>query len=462
MTPTTPTTHALVIGAGMAGLMTARVLADFFDQVTLIERDTLPEHPVHRKGVPQAHHLHNLLVRGWRNLEYLFPNLEHDLTAAGANAIEWPSDLVWLGRAGWSPRVRTGLTTFSATRYLLEWAVRERVKGYPNITFRQNLSVTGLLTTPDNQRVTGVQVVPHPKPEGDNTSPTDYTADLVVDASGRSSRTPQWLEALGYPAPPQETINPYVGYATRYYTVPDDPERDWKVLLIQSRPPTNNRAGATFIMERDQWVVTLVGVGGDYPPTTEDGFMDFLQSLPDHALYEFVRQATPSTDIYSYRIPVNRNIHYERMPRWLDHYVVLGDAVCSFNPTYGQGISVASEGVMTLLRCLREQEQQRPDGNKDGLARRFQQELAKTIAVPWTFTTGEDSRYPTTEGSHQDPQTRITQWLLDGMMLYATENREAFRTLVEVMHMVKQPTAILRPDFVLWSAALNVMRQVYG
>jgi 2-polyprenyl-6-methoxyphenol hydroxylase-like FAD-dependent oxidoreductase len=472
--PHDTSTHAIVIGAGMAGLLSARVLADFFDHVLIIDRDQLPDGPLPRKGVPQSHQLHNLLVRGWRILQELFPQLTTELPAAGANLIEWPADLRWLGRAGWSPRFSTGLQTYSASRYLIEWKVREQVHKLPNVSFLQNHRVTTLLANAAQTHVTGVQTQPYRSNQSaSNTADTDQPADgakttrdifadLVVDASGRMTRTPQWLETLGYPQPPQSTINPYVGYASRYYTLPDGVLPDWKVLLIQSRPPENNRAAAIFIMENNSWVVTLVGVGKDYPPTEEDGFLDFLHSLTTTAAYDFVKAATPISPIYGYRIPQNRYYHYDRLSRWPENFLVLGDAVCSFNPTYGQGMTISSEGALTLQACLQHQVRTRPTGDLSGLGRRFQQQLAQVMIFPWTFTTGEDLRYPTTEGYRPDIQTKLLQWFLDGTLLYAIENRDVYKTVVEVMHMVKPPQALLRPDIALWAASLNIMRHVYS
>lgn len=463
-------THAIVIGAGMAGLLAARILSDYFDSVTIVERDQLPTEPVARKGVPQAHQLHNLTVRGWNILEQLFPQLETLLLQHGANSIEWPHDMLWLGRAGWSPRFHTGLKTYSSSRYLLEWAVRQQLAHSSNISFLEGTQVTGLTTNQDATNITGITVKPYqpgakkPSPENsDNDTPTQtISATLVVDASGRTSKTVSWLEDLGYPAPRHTTINPFVGYATRYYTTPPNFDNDWKVMLIQSRPPQNNRAGAIFIMEQDRWVVTLVGVGKDYPPTDEAGFLEFASSLPTPRLAEFVESAQPATPIYGYRIPHNRQIHYDQMSRFPQHFVVLGDAVCSFNPTYGQGMTVSAESVLALDRCLQSLPTQNiRTSNLKGLGQRFQQELARVIAIPWTFTTGEDSRYPTTEGVKRDLQTSMMHWFIDGVMLYAVENPEAHKTFIEVMHMVKPPQALFRPDIALWSASLNVMKHVY-
>lgn len=454
---------ALIIGNGMAGLLAARVLADHFAHVTVVERDTIPDTPIPRKGVPQAHQLHNLVVRGCMILDQLFPGLHEQLTAAGASLIEWPSDMLWLGKAGWSPRFRTGLTSYSCTRYLLEWGVRAQLKAtFPNVSILEKQRVNALVANQDNTRIIGVQLQTQAENDAETSNSTSHTlsADLVVDASGRTSQTPKWLASLGYPEPTQTTINPHVGYASRYYETPDGFAEDWKVLLVQSRPPENNRAGASFVMENNLRVVTLVGVGKDYPPTDDQGFLDFARSLPTPRLAEFISHARPATPLYGYRIPYNRQIHYERMARWPDGFVVLGDAVCSFNPTYGQGMTVSGEGVLALDACMREQRQRHPSGALIGLGRRFQQKLSQVIATPWTFTTGEDSRYPTTEGSKQDPQTKMMQWLLDGVMLYAIENKEMHRTLVEVMHMVKSPEALLRPDFVLWSTSLQMQKRM--
>lgn len=452
-------THAVIIGGGMAGLFAGRVLAAYMDRVTIIERDHYPDTPANRKGVPQALHLHNMVNQGWSIMEGMYPGLGNELVKAGAVTINWPADLLWLGRTGWSPRFDAGIRTYSCKRQMLEWHIQRRMAKSNKITFLQGYTVTDLLWSADRRSIEGVRVREYsPESFQPNSSGTDIPATIVVDASGKLSQTPRWLTEMGYATPREEAVKAYVGYATRYYRLKEgDNGPDWKVLLEQSRPPDLNRAAGMFRVENNEWVLTLVGMGSkNNPPTDEEGFHAFMQSLPSPAVYDFVQTLEPISPIYSYRVPQNRLLHYEELTRWPERFLILGDAVCVFNPVYGHGISVIAQSIVAMEQCLHEQFRWPANGNMHGLSRRFQQRLAKVLSDPWMFTVGEDLRYPTTEGGKRDLATQMLHFYIDGVMMYALENPDAHRTLIQVMHLVKPPTAFLRPDILVNALALNM------
>lgn len=267
--------HGLVIGGSMAGLLAARVLADYFDIVTIVERDYLPTTPQARRGVPQSYQVHVLLVQGQRILEQLFPGLEAELIAEGASTIDWTLDCAMFGFGGWEPRFNSDLITRTCSRNLLEWSVRRRMATYSNIRFLENSQVVGLLSNLDQTRVTGVRVHPNYSLRNHNVSETALAADLVVDASGRNSQALQWLEALGYPIPEETVINSFVGYASRWYQRSGICGSDWQSLVLWSKPPNSSRAGMVYPIEGERCIVTVTGVGRDYPPTDEAGFLEF-------------------------------------------------------------------------------------------------------------------------------------------------------------------------------------------
>lgn len=451
-------TRAAVIGGGITGLLAARVLADYFDQVTVLERDRYPDTPAVRKGVPHSHHTHFMLIRGWRILDQLFPGLSHELVAEGAPTIELAADVRWYGRRGWYPRFPTGLLTFSCSRHMLEWGIRRRLATHHNVVFREQTSAVGLLASPDRASITGVRVRaydPHTKEHGPETS---VSADLVVDATGRISKTPQWLGELGYPAPQQTVVKSFVGYASCQFScpAPGGSPPDWKTLLVQSRPPANNRAASLLLVEHNRWSLTMSNVGGDYPPTTEAGFLAFARAMATPELYDFIKACRPESPIYSYRVPRTRLIHYEQLSRWPEGYVVLGDAVCTFNPVYGQGMTVCAEGVMTLVTTLRDQRLRSPSGDLSGLSRRFQHNLYHAIRFPWLLSTGEDGRYPTTQGASKHPVVQAARWYIDGMMRYATEDPRAYQTLLELVHLDRPMTTLANPTFFVNALAQNI------
>ncbi len=436
------TGHAIVIGGSMAGLLAARVLTDHFDRVTLVERDRFPEGPSPRKGVPQARHLHALLVRGRMILEQLFPGLEAELVAAGAIKMDVSADFRWLSPVGWGPRFQSGVVTISCSRDLLEWNVRRRLAVSDRVRLIEERGVIGLLPNADRTGVIGVRTLPRGH-AGDKPGETeDLHADLIVDASGRGSHAPQWLAALDYPTPRETAINSYLGYASRIYAPPANFQADWKALLLQTKPPNMARAGGLLPLEGKRWMVTLGGAARDYPPTDEAGFLEFARSLRSPILYESIQGAEPLSPIYGYRRTENRLRHYEAMARWPERFVVLGDAACVFNPIYGQGMTTAAMAALTLNRCLKES---RSDGGLGRLARRYQQQLARTNADAWLMATGEDFRYPTTEGGHRDWTTRLMHRYMDEVLLLAAERADVYATFVKVLHLVKPPAALFRP-----------------
>jgi 2-polyprenyl-6-methoxyphenol hydroxylase-like FAD-dependent oxidoreductase len=441
--------HAVVVGAGMAGLVAARVLADHFTRVTVIERDRLPAGPTPRAGTPQSRHIHILLAQGMALLDQLFPGLEDELLAAGALPIDFPGDAVWLSPAGWSQRFRPGLRLVSCSRPLLEWTVRRRLGASNTVRVLESQEATGLTADGDRTAVTGVLLRgrshPPPAAAADPTLP----AALVIDASGRSSRTPEWLRELSYPAPPETTINPFLGYATRAYARPEGALADWRLLYVQAKPPEMGRMGLLLPVEGDRWMVGLAGAGRDYPPTDEAGFLQFAASLRSPIIYDAIRHARPLSPIHGYRQTDNRWRHYDQAQRWPERLVVLGDAGCTFNPIYGQGLTMAALAGVTLQQCLQSHGENPAPGDLAGLACRTHQALAHTAAAVWLLATGEDLRYPATEGARPTLRTRLMHRYLNRLGPVATVNRTVNAAFLEVANLVRPPTALFRPSVLL-------------
>jgi flavin-dependent dehydrogenase len=446
--------HAVVIGASVAGLLAARELAEHFEQVSIIERDLLPDEAAFRKGVPQARHIHVLLARGKQLLEQFFPGFDRDLQAAGAIAFDWAADCRWYNFGGWKPRFESELVARHCSRETLEWLIRRRVADLANIHWRQAQEVTGLVTDPNRTRATGVRLRARAS-AGDEASRDveELEADLVVNASGRDSHAGQWLSALGYPAPEESRVNSFLGYATRCYQPPNAWQADWKALVLSATPPHSSRGGVLVPLEGGRWLVTLAGGAGDYPPTDEPGFVAFARSLPTPILFEALQGATPLTPIIGYRRTENLRRHYETLPRYLDGFLAMGDAVCAFNPVYGQGMTVAALSAQALGECLREQRRRGPSGDLIGLARRFQQRLGRIVSLPWLLATGEDFRYATTEGGRPALATRLLRPYLDRLLLSANHNPAAHHAFLQVIHLTHSPAALFRPGVVgpmLW------------
>jgi 2-polyprenyl-6-methoxyphenol hydroxylase-like FAD-dependent oxidoreductase len=442
--------HALVIGGSMAGLLTARVLSERFERVTVVERDHFPEGPAFRKGVPQSKHLHVFMMRGRMISDKLFPGLSEELEEAGAMPVDSANDFEWLTPAGFAPRFPSGLPLLMCSRELLEWTARARVAALPRVSFLEKTEVTGLLPTPNGKGVAAVEVRSRTAKDGAE-SQEPLRADLVVDASGRNSNASKWLEALGY-APPEETYtNSHLGYASRTYRRPERFDGDWMGLNAQAAPPEVTRGGVLLPLEGNRWMVTLSGVGGDYPPTDEEGFMDFARSLRTPMLYEAIKDAEPISDISGYRDTENRRRHYEKLSRQPENFLVSGDAASAFNPIYAQGMTTAALGAEVLEECLREQ-----DAVSDahgGLSKRFQKKLAKANAVSWLLATGEDFRVRGVEGGKATFAARLTHRYMDRVLALSLRDIEVRQTFLEVFHMLKPPTELFEPGI-----ALKVLR----
>ena len=377
------TRQAIVIGGSMAGLLAARVLSDHYDEVVVLDRDVFPETSAHRAGVPQSHHAHGLLPRGIKIIARLFPGLLASLAKAGAFHARQGIPVLQITRAGKLPTAPlSGQGEYLAfSRVLLEWHVRAWLRDHAKVRFVPATDVTGLLTNEDHSAVTGVRVRAR-----DGSGDSVMLADLVVEASGRTSKLNAWLPALGYDPAPEESVNSDIGYASRFYRRPESFPAAWHGLIVNGQPPHNPRGGLILPIEHGNWHVTIGGFAGHYPPTDEAGFLDWARALPDPSLYEAIRVAQPLTPIRGYRTPNNTWRHFERLQRWPRGLMALGDAVCHYNPIYGQGMSVAALSAEALEASL--------GTSRPNLEHDFQKALARVVAVPWQLATGEDLRWP--------------------------------------------------------------------
>ncbi len=441
--------HAIVIGGSVAGLLTARVLADHFDRVTIVDRDRLPIGAEFRDGVPQSRHLHGLLKRGLNVLEELFPGIESELLAAGAVRLTG-RDFLRMSAAGWAKRF-DGPPLIAASRELIEWSVRSRTLQHPKVGVVQEHEVAGLVLTADGSGVGGVQI----RARGARRLSEIATlcADLVIDASGRSSKAPQWLESMGYSKPQETVINSFLGYASCVFAPGPGFQADWKVMMVGDKPPSMPRAGALFPIEGGRWMVTLAGYARDYPPTDTAGFMEFARSLRSDILYQAIKDASPLSRISGFRGTLNQRRHYESLTRWPERFVVLGDAACAFNPVYGQGMSVAAMTAVALRQCLAEAIERRGLSDLTGFARRMQQKVAKTSQGAWVIATGADARYPTTEGRQPRFVDRIMHAYLDRVIEVSMQDATVNAAFVRVVHLLDAPPALFRPAVALRALA---------
>jgi 2-polyprenyl-6-methoxyphenol hydroxylase-like FAD-dependent oxidoreductase len=328
---------------------------------------------------------------------------------------------------------------------LLEWQIRQALIKDSRVRIVEGYEVVGVRASEDAKSITGVSLRARSRPQGDEQVLTELTGDLVVDATGRESRVPEWLKSLGYAAPPETRVNPFLGYASRFYMPSVDAQRDWKGMIMQANPPGNLRGGVILPIEGGQWHVVLAGTGKDYPPTDEEAFLEFARSLVDPALFEALKEAQPLSPIYGYRRTENRLRHFERLQRQPEGLIVLGDAVCAFNPVYGQGMTVAALGAIALRESLH----QCGERGLCGLPGRFQRKLARVNMLPWTLATSSDMRVPVVEGGNVSRGMRWRYWYLSRLVRRLPTHPLIARKFSKVLHLMESPGVLLHPAVVV-------------
>lgn len=432
--------HAVVLGASMAGLGAARALSGHFERVTLVERDELTDVADARKGVPQANHAHGLLPSGYRILDGYFPRMMQELVAGGATAGDLTGDFLWYQYDGWKLRADSGLGAIVVSRPFLEAAVRRHVRALPKVTCLANHDVEEPVYDAARSCVTAAIV--RDRRSG---AITTLDADLVVDATGRGSVAPKWLAGWGFGEVPESTVRVDVGYATGVFERRPGDLYGSIGAIIAGTTPKSTRFAAVLGAEGDRWVITLVGAVRDYPPTELPGWREFARGLPTDDVTRLTAGREPLGPLIAYRFPANRHRHFDKLPSFPSGFLPLGDAICSFNPIFGQGMSVALSEAKALDECLSE-------GDAE-LAPRFFQRAAPIVASPWAIATGEDFRFPQVEGPRPPGFSFITRYM-ERAHRAATKDKVVLRRFFEVASLLAPPTAMMAPS-IAWRVALG-------
>ncbi|HEU4743007.1 MAG TPA: FAD-dependent oxidoreductase [Meiothermus sp.] len=425
--------HAIVIGASMGGLLAARALADHYQQVTILERDHFPALGEQRKGVPQGRHAHGLLAEGLRVLEEFFPGLTRDLVARGAKEGDIIEGGSWYQNGGFHAQFDSELIGLLLSRPLLEGYVRSRVLALSGVRALEGASVKGLLH--EEGRVRGVRL--------DEEGLYDLEAELVVDASGRGSQAPKWLEAMGFERPREELVKIDLGYATRLYKRRPQDFGGKDAFIIGSNAP-DPRGGVALYIEGDRWIVTLAGFLGDYPPTDEAGWLEFAKSLPVPHIYQMIKDAEPLSEITAYKFPGSQRRRYEKLARFPQGFLVTGDAICSFNPIFGQGMTAAAAEAKLLSECL--------SAGRQDLARRFFKKAAVLVDSPWNIAVGADLRYPQVQGP-RNLMVNFINWYVAKLHVAARQDPAVVLAFQKVANLMAPPPTLLAPQIalrVLW------------
>ncbi|WP_233213436.1 FAD-dependent oxidoreductase [Mycobacterium hubeiense] len=338
--------HAVVIAASIAGLCAARVLSDFYDRVTVYERDDLPQEAANRPAVPQGQHLHLLLARGAEELATLFPGLLEDMVAAGVPIVENRPDCIYFGAAGHllgtAHYLRDEFTAYMPSRPHLEWQIRRRVEAIDNIDIVRQL-VAEPRYDAGLQRVTGVLL------ESGNDA-SAVPAELVVDATGRGTRLPVWLEQWGFERPREDTVDVGITYATHHIRIPDGLLKE--KLVVNGASHDEPLGLGMLCYEGGAWVLTTFGTGKAEPPQNFAQMCALADKILPERLAAAIRAGEPIGDIAFHKYPTSRWRRYDKLKNFPAGILPFGDAVVSYNPTFGQGMTMSMLQAGNLRRAL--------------------------------------------------------------------------------------------------------------
>ncbi|MFG2311512.1 FAD-dependent oxidoreductase [Streptomyces sp. NPDC048566] len=432
--------RAVIVGAGLGGVLAAAAMSPLVDEVIILEHDDLPaDGPEHRKGLPQGRHAHLLMAGGLAAMEALVPagSITGQLLDNGAREISLSSGMVTLSSEGWLRRWRsTHHHMLTCTRALLDWAVRTAVlEGSHNVTIRQ-AHVLHLLGSA--RRVGGVVV-------DTGSAPENLDADFVVDATGRGSRVLHWLAQLGITGVEEKNVDSGLVNATRIYRTPAG-AGNFPLTMVQANPYAGRpgRSAVIVPIEGDRWMVSLAGTRGGEPPADPDGFLAYTLALPHPIVGRLISGAEPLTDIFLSHSTSNSRRHLEKARDWPDGLVVLGDALATFNPAYGQGMSVAALGALELRRQI-----ENADLDATGLARRVQRRIARHVTAAWNVAVSQDVLYPGVRGGRQTAADRVAARYTRRLTRAATGSLPAATALWEVTGLTAKPSRVLRPGTLL-------------
>ncbi|MER5181225.1 FAD-dependent monooxygenase [Streptomyces sp. NPDC002896] len=430
----------MVIGGGMAGMQAAAALCRYTD-VTIVERDALPDGPEPRKGLPQARHVHVLWSGGARAMEDLLPGITQRWLAAGARRVPLPTGLVSMQAQGWIRRWPEMQFMIACSRDLLDWVVREKVTAHPRVTVLPRTELLSLVGSAG--RVTGVRVRTVGT-EGGDAGERVLDADLVVDASGRGSRAPAWLGALGVPEAPREEVDSGLVYASRLFRAPAGTE-DFPVVNVQAnaREPRPGQTTTIVPIEGGRWLVTVSGTRGGWPTAEAAEFERFARGVRHPVVGELIAHAEPLSDVVVTRSTVNRRNFFEKVTAWPDGFVALGDAVATYNPVYGHGMSVSAQSAVALRDNVAAHGLTAP-----GLARRVQRAVSRPVSVAWDLATGQDILYPGATGRQPGSTARLLRGYVDRLLFSATGRPLLTKAFLDVITLSAPLTELVKPEMI--------------
>ncbi len=429
--------RAIIAGGSLAGMLAARALAAHFDEVIVLERDVFADTPAPRRLTPQSHHVHMLLKGGENAIDRILPGFRDAIEKSGSVKIRAGLDFLAGSELGFAPRWDAGMELHGQSRWMLEHCIRSRVlAATENVGLRTGSTVRGLDYDASSHRVTGVKI------ETSDGQSTTLPADLVVDATGRGEGGLRWLTTLGLPLPEVEEVSVDFGYSSAIVELPPNPDRDWKALAMGNLPRVGARGAVILPIEGGRFICSLGGRAGDYPPDNEADFLEFAKSLPHPTMYDALVEAKFVSGVARMIYPANRFRHYERSDALPHGFIPLGDALCSFNPTYGQGMTSAALQAEALFDTLAQRTAQ---DSLDALTRTYLQRAADVARMPWRQANYNDFLYPTTQGNRDMFSAQEMQYRME--LQIAAARDEGLRKLSnEVGHLLLPFERLMQDD----------------
>jgi flavin-dependent dehydrogenase len=445
---------AIVVGAGIAGVLTASALADHFERVIVLERDPLPSEPADRRSVPHAHHSHVLGGTAAVLFERLLPGFSAELEQAGAIPFDHLLDYRVYDSGRVVPTQPSGLTSFLCTRRLLEWAMRRRLLALrANVSIRDQFRVSDVVASPNRGRVVGLR-----GQSSGGRSDEVVNADLVVDAAGRGSRLRRWIAELGYGTVEQTATDLRGGFATRLYRAPPDLDVGWKALLVKPQRG-NPRMGVVAKIEGSLLRASLRGADGILPGRDPEGFMEFVRLLPHPSIHEVIRDAEPVSPVYYFGGIHSIRTHFERMRRFPDGIVAIGDSFFHANPDYAQGMTYCAMGAIALAGALAADEKALRD--RLGFSLAFHRELARVYQPHWVLNWGADFLNDGITGDTPPLLTRARQAYFNRVRRLAATDARVQLAFMRVVHAARSTYTLFHPRIAL-RVAIHVLRQLTG
>ncbi|KZY41010.1 MULTISPECIES: NAD(P)/FAD-dependent oxidoreductase [unclassified Oleiphilus] len=447
---------ALVIGGSISGMLSAKVLSEHFDLVVILEKDAAPDElsstsgELFRKGLPQAAHQHLLLLKGRQLFEEFFPGFDAELERYGAPLVNYSEDVSLFIGEGKLPRFESGLDLRVCRRPLIDRVVTERIESIENIERRYACQVSGFILNNDNSRVTGLRYQ-----QGSISAEKTLRADLVVDCSGRGSRTRTWLKKEGLSEVSGTHVNPKLGYASQLFEV--RPGQQVKPIEVAPHAPTSPRAAGLWPVENNKWLLTLIGMNAVYPGNDLNGFTQFAAELPTKYIHRALSDMSPASGITHFRGTENVWHRYDQMKDHPSGLLVMGDAMCAFNPLYGQGLTLIAMAAKSLALRL---EQGARSGFSNTWARRTYRRFNRFFFTAWMIAISEDMRWPETEGRNIPWYLNVSYRYMDRLLAACIHSKPLAHCCLSIANMVSSPLSLLRPDVMLKAFWFGRKKQV--